>query len=165
MMPPTSDRTAAPVDPGVVQNLIASWWFDYDQGNFDAWSDYFTADTHFSCRSDSGKTEFEEFIRADVSGRDEVLAWQTQHRKDSPYPLRHNGTNVHITGCRGGVVDFRSYLFVTQIVGGAVTNLASGQCVGAVRIEDGKARIADLRVILDFTNSELFSEATRSELL
>jgi len=20
-----------------VQNLIASWWFDYDQGNFEAW--------------------------------------------------------------------------------------------------------------------------------
>lgn len=150
------------VDPASVQNLIAGWWFDYDQGNFEAWSDYFTTDTHFSCRSDSGRTDFEEFIRADVTGREDVLAWQTQHRKDSPYPLRHNGTNVHISSSRGDEAEFRSYLFVTQIVGGAVANLASGQCVGTVRIEDGTVRIADLRVILDFTNSEPFSEATRS---
>lgn len=141
-----------------VQNLIASWWFDYDQGNFDAWYDYFTIDAHFSCRSDSGQTEFEEFIRADVTGREAVVAWQTQHRRDSPYPLRHNGTNVHVTAARDQEAEFRSYLFVTQIVGGAVTNLASGQCLGTVRVEDGTARIADLEVILDFTNSELFSD-------
>ena len=151
------------VDLSAVQNLVAGWWFDYDQGNFDAWSDYFTADAHFSCRSDSGQTDFEDFIRADVTGREAVVAWQIQHRRDSPYPLRHNGTNVHITTTRGEEADFRSYLFVTQIVGGGVANLASGQCLGTVRVEDGAVRIADLRVILDFTNSELFSDATRHQ--
>ena len=42
------------VDLGAVQNLLAGWWFEYDQGNFDVWPEYFTPDAHFSCRSDSG---------------------------------------------------------------------------------------------------------------
>ena len=151
------------VDLAAVQNLIASWWFEYDQGSFDVWPQYFTVDAHFTCRSDSGQTEFEEFIRADVTGRDEVVAWQVDHRKNSPYPLRHNGTNVHVTTSSGGEVTFRSYLFVTQIVEGAVSNVASGLCLGRAREEDGALRIAELRVILDFANSELFSAAPRSQ--
>ena len=141
-----------------VRDLVAGWWFDYDQGNFEAWPDYFTADSHFSCRSDSGATAFEDFIRADVSGRDAVLAWQTDHRRNSPYPLRHNGTNVHLTSGS----DFRSYIFVTQIVGGAVAPLASGYCLGAVREEGSRLRFADMRVILDFTDSAVFTEAVRA---
>jgi hypothetical protein len=50
-----------------VQNLIAGWWFDYDQGNFDVWPNYFTEDAHFSCRSDSKATSFEEFVTAEAS--------------------------------------------------------------------------------------------------
>ena len=151
------------VDPGVVRNLLTSWWFDYDEGNFDAWPGYFTADAHFSCRSDSGRTEYEEFIRADVSGRDELLAWQEDHRRNSPYPLRHNGTNVHVTEATVDEATFRSYLFVTQIVGGAVSNLSSGICLGRVRHEDGALRIADLRVILDTTDSEMFGLGERPQ--
>ena len=151
------------IDLGAVQNLIASWWFDYDQGDFDAWPDYFTADARFSCRSDSGKTAFEEFVTADVRGRDEVVAWQVDHRSNSPYPLRHNGTNVHLREVRQVEADFRSYLFVTQIVDGAVSNLSSGLCLGTVREEGGKLRIAELRVILDFTDSEVFSTAVRHQ--
>jgi hypothetical protein len=56
-------------DLSAVQDLLASWWFDYDQGNFEAWPRYFTADAHFTCRSDSGDTDYEEFIRADLTGR------------------------------------------------------------------------------------------------
>jgi SnoaL-like protein len=149
------------IDLGAVQQLVASWWFDYDQGSFEVFPGYFTADTHFTCRSDSGKTAFEEFVTADVRGRDEVVAWQVAHRSNSPYPLRHNGTNVHLTARRDGEVDFRSYLFVTHIVDGAVSNLSTGICVGTAREEDGMARLAELRVILDFTTSEVFSAATR----
>ena len=58
---------------------------------------------------------------------------------------------------------FRSYLFVTQIVDGAVSNLSTGLCFGRARHEDGKVRIAELRVILDFTDSELFSAAPRTQ--
>jgi hypothetical protein len=151
------------IDLAAVQNLVASWWFEYDQGNFDVWPQYFTADAHFTCRSDSGQTDFEEFVRADVSGRDEVVAWQIDHRSNSPYPLRHNGTNVHLTSAVGAEATFRSYLFVTHVVGGAVANLSSGLCLGSVREEDGRVKLAELRVILDFTSSELFSAAPRQQ--
>lgn len=142
------------VELPAVQNLVASWWFVYDAADFDAWPEHFTADAHFSCRSDSGATAFEDFIGADVRGRDDVLAWQTEHRRNSPYPLRHNATNVHLTATRVQEADFRSYIFVTQIVGGAVSSLASGVCTGTVRVEDGALRLADLALVLDFTDSE-----------
>lgn len=149
------------IDLGAVQQLVASWWFDYDQGRFDVFPGYFTADAHFTCRSDSGQTAFEEFVTTDVRGRDELVAWQVAHRSNSPYPLRHNGTNVHLTARRDGEVDFRSYLFVTQIVDGAVSNLSTGICLGTAREEDGVLQLAALRVILDFTTSEVFSAAAR----
>ena len=146
-------------DLAAVQSLLATWWFDYDQGTFETWPAYFCADARFSCRSDSGKTAFEEFVTADVNGKDDVVAWQTAHRRASPYPLRHNATNVHLVAQRADEADFRSYLFVTHIVGGAVTNLASGLCTGTVRHEDGADRIADLRVVLDFTDSVAYDDA------
>lgn len=139
-----------------LQNLLAGWWFDYDQGNFDVWPRYFTSDARFTCRSDSGKTAFEEFVTADVAGKDAVLAWQEDHRRNSPYPLRHNGTNVHVADDEGS---FRSYLFVSHVVGGAITNLSSGLCLGKVREEDGELRLAELHVVLDFTDSVVFDQA------
>jgi hypothetical protein len=145
-----------PVDLAAVQNLLAGWWFDYDQGNFAAWPGYFTAGAHFACRSDSGQAPYEDFIRADVTGRDAVVAWQVDHRRNSPYPLRHNSTNVHVTASRAGEADFRSYIFVTQIVGGAVSNLSTGLCLGTARDEGGAVRLAGLRVVLDTTDSEAF---------
>ncbi len=147
------------VELAAVQNLLASWWFDYDRGDFAAWPGYFTADAHFACRSDSGQAPYEDFIRADVRGRDALVAWQVDHRRNSPYPLRHNCTNVHVTASRPGEADFRSYLFVTHIVGGAVANLSSGLCVGTVREDGAAVRLADLRVILDTTDSDTFSAA------
>jgi hypothetical protein len=151
------------IDASAVQNLVQSWWFDYDQGNFDAWAEYFTADAHFSCRTDTGKTEFEEFVRADLNGRDEVLEWQIDHRKNSPYPLRHNGTNIHVTQSSATEADFRSYIFVTQIVGGAVSNLSSALVLGKARVEGGRLCLADLRVVLDTMDSEVFDLAPREQ--
>ena len=151
------------VDLSAVQNLIAGWWFEYDQGNFEVWPDYFTPDAHFSCRSDSGHVDYEDFIRADVTGREHVLAWQIEHRRNSPYPLRHNATDVHVTASRAAEADFRSYIFVTQIVGGGVSNLSTGLCLGTARDEDGSVRLADLRVILDTTDSEVFTAAPRHQ--
>ena len=149
---------------GDLQQLVAGWWFDYDQANFDAWSDYFTEDIHFSCRSDSRATPFEEFVTADVSGRDDVLAWNRQHRIDSPYPLRHNGTNVHIVSGDETACSFRSYLFVSQIVAMAVTPLSSGIVLGAARLDEQRLRFSQLRVILDFTDSQVLSSVTPFEL-
>jgi hypothetical protein len=136
-----------------VQNLVASWWFDYDRAACDVFGDYFTADARFTCRSDSGATAFEEFATADVSGHDALVAWQVEHRRSSPFPLRHNATNVHLVSPD----EFRSYLFVTQIVGGAVSNLSSGTCTGRVAEEGARLRFAELHVVLDFTDSQVFS--------
>jgi hypothetical protein len=149
-------RVAAMTELPDLQNLLLSWWFDYDQGSFDLWPRYFTSDARFTCRSDSGRTAFEEFVTADVSGRDALLAWQEHHRRNSPYPLRHYATNVHLSGDDGR---FRSYVFVTHVVAGAITNLSSGLCLGTVREEDGALRIAELHVVLDFTDSQVFDQA------
>jgi SnoaL-like domain len=148
-----------------VQNILAGWWFDYDQGNFDTFPSYFTSDARFSCRSDSGQTAFEEFVTADVSGREELVAWQIDHRSKSPYPLRHNGTNVNVVSADEQAASFRSYIFVTHVSAGSVAPMASGLCFGTVRHEEGSLRLADLRVVLDFTDSQLFTEAPRHEVI
>ena len=84
------------IEPSAIQDLVSRWWFNYDEGNFKVLGGLLTEDVHFSCRTDSGATDYEEFVRADYTGRDAVMAWQTDHREHSPYPLRHNGTNVHV---------------------------------------------------------------------
>ena len=86
------------IEPSALQDLLGRWWWNYDEGNFDVLADLLTDDAHFSCRTDTGTTDYEKFVRADVRGRDAVMAWQTDHRINSPYPLRHNGTNVHVVG-------------------------------------------------------------------
>ena len=151
------------IDIADVHEVVGKWWWNYDAGNFDLLAGMLTDDVHFACRTDTGTTPYEAFVRADIRGRDAVMAWQTDHRLHSPYPLRHNGTNVHVTQRRDDEADFRSYIFVTQIAGGAVSNLSSGLCLGRVRIEDGSVRIAELRVVLDVSDSELFSAAERQQ--
>jgi hypothetical protein len=144
-----------------VQNLLAGWWFDYDQGNLKVWPRYFTEDVRFACRTDSQSTSFEEFVTVDLKGRDAVLLWNTEHRSQSPYPLRHNATNVHLVAAEDGSAAFRSYIFVTHIVGGGVAPLASGICRGVVRREGSDLRFSELRLMLDFTDSQVFATATR----
>jgi hypothetical protein len=145
------------IDATSLHELIGRWWWDYDEGNFDAFPDYFAFDAHFTCRTDTGATDYEEFVRADVRGRDAVVAWQIDHRANSPYPLRHNGTNVHLVDARGGEADFASYILVTQIAGG-VSPLSTAIVTGTVREEDGALRIAALHVVLDTAQSVVFGE-------
>ncbi len=140
-----------------LQDLVGRWWFNYDEGNFKVLEDLLTDDVHFSCRTDSGATDYEEFVRADYTGRDEVMAWQTDHRIHSPYPLRHNGTNVHFVEQRGEEATFASYIFVSQIVGG-VSPLSTGIVNGKVRLDGDALRIAELEVVLDTTESKPFTE-------
>ena len=144
------------IDPGAIQDLVSRWWWNYDQGNFDVLAGLLTSDMHFSCRTDTGTTDFEEFVRVDVTGRDTVMAWQTDHRINSPYPLRHNGTNIHVVEQGDDGATFASYIFVTHIVDGAVASLSSGIVNGAVRIEDGALRMARLEVVLDTMHSVPF---------
>jgi hypothetical protein len=145
------------IDPGAVQNLVGRWWFNYDEGNFAVWPEMVTDDVAFTCRTDTGQTDYEEFVRADVHGKDSFLAWQEDHRRNSPYPLRHNGTNIHLTGGTANEASFSSYIFVTQITEAGVSNLSSGHCTGAVRDDAGVLRIAALNVVLDTQVSEVFS--------
>ena len=143
-----------------VQDLLGSWWFDYDQGNLEAWPRYFTEDVRFACRTDSQSTPFEDFVTVELEGRDAVLAWNAEHRSQSPYPLRHNGTNIHLVSVGEGLGAFRSYIFVTHVVAGGVAPLASGICLGAVRREGAGLCFSELRLMLDFTDSETFLSAT-----
>ena len=136
------------IDGAAVHELLGRWWFNYDEGNFDVLAELLTDDAHFTCRTDTGTTDYEEFVRSDLRGRAEVMAWQTDHRINSPYPLRHNAANVHVVEERGDEATFASYIFVTQIVEG-VAPLSTGIVTGTVRSEPGGLRIAELNVVLD----------------
>lgn len=146
------------IEPGALQALIGKWWWNYDEGNFDVLATLLTEDAHFTCRTDTGNAEWEDFVRADIRGRDELLRWQSQHRLDSPYPLRHHGANVHVVEQHGTEATYASYLFVTQIVDGQVSNLSSALVTGIVRDEHPTLRIAELNVVLDTMNSALFRD-------
>jgi hypothetical protein len=145
------------IDRASLHELIGRWWWNYDQGHFDTFPEFFVHDAHFTCRTDTGTTDYEEFVRADVRGRDDVVAWQIDHRSNSPYPLRHHGTNVHVIEARGDEADFASYIFVSQIAGG-VSPLSTAIVTGTVRVDDGALRIAALHVVLDTAESVVFSE-------
>jgi hypothetical protein len=146
------------IEPAAVQDLIGRWWWNYDQGNFDVLAGLLSSDVHFSCCTDTGTTDYEEFVRADFTGRDAVMAWQTDHRVNSPYPLRHNGTNVHVVESNDDGAAFASYIFVTQIVDHAVATLSTAVVNGEVRIDAGSLRISRLEVILDTMNSVTFGD-------
>ena len=150
------------IEPADVQDLIARWWWHYDAAEFEELTRLLTLDTTFVCRTDTGQTAFEEFVRADVAGRDAVMTWQREHRLASPYPLRHNGTNIHLTRRGESDADFASYLFVTQVVGLMPSPLPGGRVTGSVRLQDRELRIASLDVVLDTEESVVLSERAGS---
>jgi hypothetical protein len=150
--------------PWELQELISRWWFAYDQGLFDELSRIVTEDVHFTVRTDTGKTDFEAFVTADVHGKVDVMHWQTEHRLDSPSPLRHNGTNVHLAGTRGEDALFQSYIFVTQIVEGKVSNLSTGIVTGSVRSEASNLKISSLHVVLDTEPSRNLRDILAADL-
>ena len=147
-------------EPWAVHEVIGRWWCSYDQGDFDAFPGLLTADVRFTCRTDTGETEYEEFVRADVRGRDDVVAWQIDHRRNSPYPLRHNATNVHVVARRDEEADFASYPFVTHVADG-IAPLSTAIVTGSVREEHGSARLAGLHIVLDTMRSVVFDERPR----
>jgi hypothetical protein len=143
-----------------VQDLVGRWWFHYDHAEFDELELLLTDDVRFTCRTDTGETDFEEFVRADISGRDQVMAWQRPHRMGSPYPLRHHATNIHLTRRAGDEVDFASYLLVMQTVNLNPSPVPGGIVTGTVRRVDDEARLAGLNVVLDTEDSVVLSERT-----
>ena len=144
------------IETAAIQDLVSRWWFNYDEGNFKVLAELLTEDVHFSCRTDSGATDYEEFVRADYRGRDAVMAWQTDHREHSPYPLRHHAANIHVVAERGDEIDLESYLFVTQIIDRKPSALSSGLVhFTLIRTADGY-RIRYKEVVLDSIESAPF---------
>jgi len=146
------------IQPSDVQQLVLEWWFAYDNALFDEWPDLWATDAHFSCRTDTGTTAYEEFVNADVVGNASVMAWQTEHRLQSPHPLRHSGQNVHLTRSDDRSAEFRSYIWVTQIVDGSPSPLSTAIVHGSVVVEDEVLRISDLNVVLDTEDSTPLGE-------
>ena len=149
----TTIYDVAMIHPADVQQLIGHWWFAYDNAIYDEWPDLFTDYAHFTCRTDTGTTDYEEFVNAEVHGREAVLAWQTAHRQGSPSPLRHGGENVHISAETGDEAEFRSYIRVSQIVQGSPASLSTAVVTGTVRRVGERLQIAGLHVVLDTAES------------
>ncbi|HWS46417.1 MAG TPA: nuclear transport factor 2 family protein [Acidimicrobiia bacterium] len=145
------------IDPAALTDLLGKWWFNYDEGDFDVLTTLLTEDVHFTCRTDTDTVAWAEFARADARGRDTVMFWQKEHRRNSPYPLRHNGSNAHIVEQRGTEAAFASYIHVTQIVNEMPVPIPGGVVRGVVRDEGGVLRIAELHVVLDAMTSDVFS--------
>lgn len=142
------------IDIATVQELVSRWWFEYDQGNFEALESMLTDDARFSCRTSTGTTDYEAFVTFDDTGSDAVMRRQREHRLDSPYPLRHMGQNIHRTGERDdGTTTFSSYIFVTQITDAGVSSLSTAIVTGAVRDTPDGPRICEQHVVLDTSPS------------
>jgi len=145
------------IDSAALADLLGKWWFNYDEGNFDVLATLLTEDVHFTCRTDTDTVAWAEFARADTFGRETVMKWQTAHRRDSPYPLRHNGSNAHIVDQRDDEATFASYIHVTQVMNESPVNIPGGIVTGTVRREGDMLRIAEFNVVLDTMTSDVFS--------
>ena len=143
-------------DRFAAHELVARWWYNYDEGNLDVLGGLLADDCHLISRTETGQHPFEEFIRSDNRGREAVMAWSADHRRHSPYPLRHNGMNVHVVAERDDEIDLESYLFVTQIIDRKPSTLSSGLVHWTlVRTDDGY-RVKRKEVVLDSIESAPF---------
>lgn len=137
-----------------LQEFIAGFWYHYDEAHYDELTACFTEDIRYVSRSDSGASPFEELMSPELRGRDAVMEWLSQHREQSPYPLRHHATNVH----RTAVDRARFYIFVNQVANFVPFAVSSGVAeVGVRRTADG-LQFTDIDVVLDTTNSVLLAE-------
>ncbi len=148
----------SPLDPGTVSALLAAWWFHYDEWNPAELRALMADDITFTCASDTGATDYEDFIRVDARGADDVMAWKDDHRRNSPYPLRHNGTNVFVTGVADKEVEFASYIFVTKIVEGKPFNVSSGVVRGSIRAAETGPVFSAVHVVLDTQESVRYAD-------
>jgi hypothetical protein len=143
-----------------LQEFIAGFWYHYDEANYDELAARYAEDVHYLTRSDSGASPFEELMSPELHGRDAVIAWLSEHRKQSPYPLRHHATNVHRTGTEGDVTHARFYILVNQIANFVPFAVSSGVANVAVRRGANGLAFTEMDIILDTTNSVLLSELT-----
>lgn len=141
-----------------LQEFIAEFWFHYDEAHYDEMAAAHAEDVRYVTRSDSGTSPFEELMSPELVGRDAVIEWLSEHRKESPYPLRHHGSNIHRTGTDGDVTRARFYLFVNQIADYVPFAVSSGVAnVGVRRGADG-LEFTEVDIVLDTTNSVPLAE-------
>ena len=145
-------------DRFAAHELIHRWWFNYDEGHLDVLESLLTDDCHTSSRTELGTHPHEEFIRSDSRGRTAVMAWKREHRRNSPYPLRHHAANVHVVGERGDELDVDSYLFVTQIVERRPSTLSSGLVRWTLLRTDDGYLVRAQHTVLDSIESAPFHE-------
>lgn len=141
-----------------LQEFIAGFWYHYDEAHYDEMAAAYAENVHYLTRSDSGASPFEGLMSPELNGRDEVMGWLSEHRKQSPYPLRHHATNVHRTGTDDDVTRARFYIFVNQVANFVPFAVSSGVVNVAVRRGTNGLEFTDMDVILDATNSVLLSE-------
>ncbi len=141
-----------------VQEFIASFWYHYDQGQFDVLATFIADDMQYLSRSDSGQCPFEELLAAELNGGPEVLAWLNQHRDENPYPLRHHATNIFRTGTDGEATLVRFYLYVNQVTNNVPFDVSSGVVDAAIRRVGDALVLSSLTVVLDAEDSIPFAE-------
>ena len=141
-----------------LQEFIAGFWYHYDEAHYDELAASYAEDVHYLTRSDSGASPFEDLMSPELHGRDAVMEWLSDHRKQSPYPLRHHATNVHRTGTEGDVTRARFYILVNQIANFVPFAVSSGVVNVGVRREATGLVFTEMDVVLDATNSVLLSE-------
>ena len=145
-------------DRFAAHEFINRYWFLYDEGRLDELAGLLAEDCHLRSRTESGQHPYEEFIASDNQGRDVAMAWTKDHRKHSPYPLRHHAANVHVRAERVDELDLESYLFVTQIIDRKPSTLSSGIVHWTLRLTDGGYRVLAKDVVLDSIESAPFHE-------
>ncbi len=145
-------------DHFAAHEFINRYWFNYDEGYLDVINGFLADDCHLQSRTETGRHPFEEFIRSDNHGRDAAMAWTREHRRESPYPLRHHAANVHVVAERGDELDLESYLFVTQIVERKPSTLSSGIVHWTLRLTDDGYRVLAKDVVLDSIESAPFQK-------
>jgi hypothetical protein len=143
-----------------LQEFIAGFWYHYDEAHYDELATRYAEDVQYLTRSDSGASPFEQLMSPELHGRDTVLEWLSEHRKQSPYPLRHHATNVHRTGADGDVTRARFYIFVNQIANFVPFAVSSGVADVAVRRGANGLEFTEMHIVLDTTNSTPLSELT-----
>ena len=145
------DRLAA-------HEFIHRWWINYDEGYFDVLTPMLTDDCWLRSRTETGMHPHEAFIAANNRGRDAVIAWKKEHRRHSPYPLRHQASNVYVVELRDDEMDLDSYLFVTQIRENKPSTLSTGIVHWTLRLTPEGYRLKSNEVVLDSIESAAFQD-------
>lgn len=143
-----------------LQEFIGNFWYHYDEAHYDELAACYAEDVHYLTRSDSGASPFEELMSPALRGRDAVMDWLSEHREQSPYPLRHHATNVHRTGTDGDVTRARFYILVNQIANFVPFAVSSGVVNVGIRRAATGLEFSEMEVVLDTQNSILLSELT-----